>query len=292
MLTEERNPNTERIDQLSTLDMLHVINDEDQKVALVVREAIPQIARAVDVITDAFARGGRLIYVGAGTSGRLGVLDAVECVPTFSIDPSQVVGLLAGGIDAMTRSVEGAEDRYELGADEVRALGVSERDVVVGIAASGMTPYVLGAVAAANDSGAVTVGISCNVPAPLLDAAQIAIPLPVGAEVVSGSTRLKAGTAQKMVLNMISTASMIRSGKVYGNLMVDVQVVNNKLGRRAQHIISQVTGLDEAAARELLGQAGNNAKVAIVMHKRGVDRAKARAMLNAANGDLRAVIGD
>ena len=291
MLTEERNPNTERIDQLATLDMLYVINDEDQRVAQVVRDAIPQIARAVEAVTSAFARGGRLIYVGAGTSGRLGVLDAVECVPTFSIDPSQVQGLLAGGIGAMTRSVEGAEDRFELGEREVRALGVSEQDVVVGIAASGMTPYVLGAVAAANDAGAVTVGISCNVPAPLLDAAQIAIALPVGAEVVSGSTRLKAGTAQKMVLNMISTASMIRSGKVYGNLMVDVQVVNDKLARRARRIITQVTDVDDAAAADLLARAGSNAKVAIVMHKCGVDLAEARALLDAANGHLRAVIG-
>lgn len=291
MLTEGRNPKTERIDEADTLDILRTINDEDQTVALVVREALPVIAQAVDAITAAFARGGRLIYVGAGTSGRLGVLDAVECVPTYSIDPVQVQGVLAGGIDAMTRSIEGAEDQRDLGAADLRARNITSADVVVGIAASGTTPYVIGALDYANGLGAVTVGISCNVPAPLLDVAQIKIGLPVGAEVISGSTRMKAGTAQKLVLNMLSTASMIRSGKVYGNLMVDVQVVNDKLVRRARRIVREVTGVDEATAADLLVRAGNNAKVAIVMQQRGVDQAAARELLRGADGHLRRVIG-
>lgn len=291
MLTEGRNPKTERIDEADTLDILRTINDEDQTVALVVREALPVIAQAVDAITAAFARGGRLIYVGAGTSGRLGVLDAVECVPTYSIDPVQVQGVLAGGIDAMTRSIEGAEDQRDLGAADLRARNITSADVVVGIAASGTTPYVIGALDYANGLGAVTVGISCNVPAPLLDVAQIKIGLPVGAEVISGSTRMKAGTAQKLVLNMLSTAAMIRSGKVYGNLMVDVQVVNDKLVRRARRIVREVTGVDEATAADLLVRAGNNAKVAIVMQQRGVDQAAARELLRGADGHLRRVIG-
>ncbi|MBE2266861.1 MAG: N-acetylmuramic acid 6-phosphate etherase [Anaerolinea sp.] len=291
MLTEGRNPKTERIDEADTLDILRTINDEDQTVALVVRKALPVIAQAVDAITAAFARGGRLIYVGAGTSGRLGVLDAVECVPTYSIDPVQVQGVLAGGIDAMTRSIEGAEDQRDLGAADLRARNITSADVVVGIAASGTTPYVIGALDYANGLGAVTVGISCNVPAPLLDVAQIKIGLPVGAEVISGSTRMKAGTAQKLVLNMLSTAAMIRSGKVYGNLMVDVQVVNDKLVRRARRIVREVTGVDEATAADLLVRAGNNAKVAIVMQQRGVDQAAARELLRGADGHLRRVIG-
>lgn len=290
MLTEQQNPRTAEIDRLDTLDMLRVINDEDQRVALVVREALPDIARAVDAIAAAFDAGGRLIYVGAGTSGRIGILDAVECVPTFNTPPEQVQGLIAGGAAAVTRSVEGAEDRREAGADDLRGLDLSPRDVVVGIAASGSTPYVIGALAYAAQVGAVTVGISCNVPAPVLTLAQIPIGLPVGPEVITGSTRLKAGTAQKLVLNMLSTASMIRSGKVYGNLMVDVQVTNDKLAHRARRIVQQVTGVDEATATDLLQRAGQSAKVAIVMARRGVDADTARSMLSAAGGHLRKVI--
>ncbi len=290
MSTEDANVKTTQLDQLATVDLLRIINDEDQKVALVVRRALPQIAQAVDAVVAAFARGGRLIYAGAGTSGRLGVLDAVECVPTFSVSPDLVIGLIAGGSPAMMRAVEGAEDRRELGAADMQAIRLTAADVVVGIAASGTTPYVLGALAYAEGIGAVTVGISCNDPAPLLDQAQIKIALPVGAEVVTGSTRLKAGTAQKMTLNMISTAAMARSGKVYGNLMVDLQVTNEKLARRACRIVQQMTGVDETTAKSLLAAANNSTKVAIVMQRRGVDAETARELLQQANGFLRAVI--
>ena len=233
-LTEQRNPASQNIDQLSTLDMLQVMNDEDAKVAQVVRTALPEIAKVIDAVVSGIQQGGRLIYVGAGTSGRLGVLDAVECVPTFSTPPELVVALLAGGQNAIGDSIEDAEDHPENGRAAVLELNVTPYDVVIGIAASGRTPYVLGALEAAKTLGAVTVGISCNTPSPLLDAAQISIALPVGAEVVTGSTRLKAGTAQKLVLNMISTGSMIRLGKVYGNLMVDVRIANQKLAGRAK----------------------------------------------------------
>ncbi len=218
------------------------------------------------------------------------MLDAVECVPTFDVSPDLVVGLIAGGNSAMMRAVEGAEDRRELGEADMKAINLTAADVVVGIAASGTTPYVLGALAYAEQIGAVTVGIACNDPAPLLDQAQIKIALPVGAEVVTGSTRLKAGTAQKMALNMISTAAMARSGKVYGNLMVDVQVTNEKLARRASRIVQQVTGVDDVTAKKLLVEAKNSTKVAIVMARRGVDAATARELLRQANGFLRAVI--
>ena len=218
------------------------------------------------------------------------MLDAVECVPTFDVSPDLVVGLIAGGNGAMMRAVEGAEDRRELGEADLRALNLTAADVVVGIAASGTTPYVLGALAYAEQVGAVTVGITCNDPAPVLDQAQIKIALIVGPEVVTGSTRLKAGTAQKMALNMISTAAMARSGKVYGNLMVDVQVTNEKLARRANRIVRQVTGVDEATAAELLTAANNSTKVAIAMQRRGVDAATARELLRQANGFLRTVI--
>ncbi len=290
MSTEDANAKTTQLDQLSTLDIVRIINEEDGKVALAVQQALPQIAQAVDAVVAAFARGGRLIYCGAGTSGRLGVLDAVECVPTFDVSPDLVVGLIAGGNGAMMRAVEGAEDRREFGEADLRALNLTAADVVVGIAASGTTPYVLGALAYAEQVGAVTVGITCNDPAPVLDQARIKIALIVGPEVVTGSTRLKAGTAQKMALNMISTAAMARSGKVYGNLMVDVQVTNEKLARRANRIVRQVTGVDEATAAELLTAANNSTKVAIAMQRRGVDAATARELLRQANGFLRTVI--
>ncbi|MFN8373621.1 MAG: N-acetylmuramic acid 6-phosphate etherase [Anaerolineae bacterium] len=292
MLTEQRNPKTQNLDQLSTLEILQTINEEDQKVALIVREVIPQIALAVDAVSTAFANGGRLIYVGAGTSGRLGVLDAVECIPTYSTPPGQVMGLLAGGERAMTASIERAEDKPENGANDLRAANLTATDVVVGIAASGTTPYVVGALMYANEVGSVSVAISCNSPAPILDVASIKIPLPVGPEVVTGSTRMKAGTAQKLVLNMLSTASMVRSGKVYGNLMVDVQVVNEKLERRARRIIREMTGVDDTEADDLLKAAGNNVKTAIAMRRRNVDAARARELLREANGHLRKVIDE
>lgn len=290
MLTEESNPRTARLDQLSALEIVTAMNDEDATVAAAVRRALPAIAQAVEAIVGRLRAGGRLIYVGAGTSGRLGVLDAVECVPTFSVDPGLVVGVIAGGEIALTEAVEGAEDRYEDGQRDLEAVGAGARDAIVGIAASGRTPYVLGALDYANTLGALTVAISCNSPAPMLDRAQIGIPVVVGPEVLTGSTRLKAGTAQKMVLNMLSTVVMVRLGKVYGNLMVDVKVTNHKLAERARRIVSRVAGVDDAEAARLLSLTGDEVKPAIVMARRGVSPDEARALLRAADGVLRAVI--
>lgn len=290
MLTESPNPRTTDIDSLPTLEIVQRINDEDAKIAAAVQQALPQIAQAVDAIAERMSRGGRLIYVGAGTSGRLGILDAVECVPTFNTDPSQVVGLIAGGYGAIVRSVEGAEDDADGGRADVLALSLTPDDAVVGIAASGRTPYVLGALAAATEIGALTVGISCNVPAAVLDAAQIAIGVPVGPEVITGSTRMKAGTAQKLVLNMLSTATMVRLGKVYGNLMVDVRATNEKLVDRARRIVAQIAAVPYDEAARLLDASGDEVKVAIVMAKRGVAADEASHLLDAAGGRLRAVI--
>lgn len=290
MLTESQNPRTMGIDQLSTLEMVERINDEDAKVAAAVRQALPQIAQAVDAVAERMARGGRLIYVGAGTSGRMGVLDAVECVPTYNADPSQVIGLMAGGYGALVRSVEGAEDDADAGRADLLALNLTPDDAVVGIAASGRTPYVLGALAYAGEVGALTVGIACNVPAAVLDAAQIAIGVPVGPEVITGSTRMKAGTAQKLVTNMLSTAVMVKLGKVYGNLMVDMRPTNVKLVDRARRMVAQIAGVEYDEAARLLDAGGSEIKTAVVMARRGVDAAQARELLRVAGGRLRAVI--
>lgn len=290
MLTEQRNPRTYEIDRLDTLEVLQVINDEDKTVALKVEQVLPQIAQAVDAIAGRLAAGGRLIYIGAGTSGRLGILDAVECVPTYSTSPEMVQGIIAGGAPAVTRSVEGAEDDEALAIADLKQVNLTPQDAVVGIAASGHTPYVLAAVRYANEIGAFTAGVACNVPAPLLDVAQIGIGVPVGPEVITGSTRMKSGTAQKMVLNMLSTATMVRLGKVYGNLMVDMQMTNSKLVRRARGIVMQVTGVDETRADELLQQAGGKAKLAIAIHATGVSAEEAQRRLDAAQGRLRDVI--
>ncbi|RMF78541.1 MAG: N-acetylmuramic acid 6-phosphate etherase [Chloroflexi bacterium] len=286
MLTEQRNPRTMHIDHAATLDIIHIMNDEDATVAHVVRDAAPEIARAVDAIAPRMERGGRLIYVGAGTSGRLALIDAVECVPTFNVEPDRVQALLAGGNDAFVRSIEGAEDDRAQGAVDVRALNLTADDSVVGIAASGRTPYVVGALQAARDDGVLTIAVSCNAPAPILDIADIAIAAPVGPEVVTGSTRLKAGTAQKMILNMLSTATMIRLGKVYSNLMVDVQIVNEKLAARAVRIVAEATHATEAEARALLQQSDNQIKVAIVMRLLNVSADEARAILQQSRGKL------
>ncbi|WP_119070606.1 N-acetylmuramic acid 6-phosphate etherase [Aggregatilinea lenta] len=291
MQTEQPNPNTRQIDQLPTLDALRLINAEDARVAAAVEAALPEIAQAVDAIAERLRAGGRLIYVGAGTSGRLGVLDAVECVPTFGTPPELVQGLIAGGLPALTEAAEGAEDDRQAGHDELVALDVSPNDAVVGIAASGRTPYVLGALDAAREVGALRVGIACNTPAPLLDAAEIGIAAVVGPEVIAGSTRLKAGTAQKLILNMISTATMIRLGKVYGNRMVDVKVTNQKLAGRARRLVAEIAGIDEVEAGRLLGQTGNRVKPAVVMALLGLSAAEAQARLDAAQGVLAEVIG-
>ena len=290
MLTEQQNPNTLNIDTLSTEELVTVINNEDKGVAQAVEKALPDIARAVDAIVAALRDGGRLIYIGAGTSGRLGILDAVECVPTYSTPPELVQGLIAGGEKAIMRSVEGAEDKPELGKADLQAINLNGQDIVVGIAASGRTPYVLGAIDYAQSIGAETIGLACNVPAPLLEKVDIAIGVAVGPEVVTGSTRMKAGTAQKLVLNMLSTASMVKLGKVYGNLMVDVQITNAKLANRARRIVQQVTQVDEATAQFLLDNAHNNVKAAIVMHYKSIDYDTARDLLDTHHGYLLRVI--
>ncbi|HYO89177.1 MAG TPA: N-acetylmuramic acid 6-phosphate etherase [Candidatus Limnocylindrales bacterium] len=291
MLTERQNLNTQHIDQLDTLAMLTVINAEDRIVAEAVAAALPAIARAVDAIADCMRRGGRLYYIGAGTSGRLGILDASECPPTYGTRPELVQGIIAGGEDAVFDAVEGVEDDEQAGADDLAARSVNAQDAVFGIAASGRTPYVLGALRYARKVGAVTVGLSNNAPAPVLDEADIAIPVVTGPEAITGSTRMKAGTAQKLVLNMISTGTMIKLGKVYGNLMVDVQVRNDKLLQRARRIVAQVAEVDDAQAAGLLQRAHNDVKTAIVMARRDVDATEAHALLSAADGFLRRVIG-
>ena len=288
--TEQANPNSRHIDKLSTIDMLALINREDAQVAVAVEKAIPQIADAVDMIAAALQNGGRLFYVGAGTSGRLGVLDAVECVPTFSAPSELVQGIVAGGNAALTQAVEGAEDHRAQAKRDLMARDVRRRDVVCGIAASGRTPYVIGALEYAKSIKAKTIAISCSPTAPILDMAQIGIGVDVGPEVIAGSTRMKAGTAQKMILNMLSTAAMIKLGKVYGNLMVDLKVTNQKLADRAGRLVMQLTGLDERAAKQLLSQANSEVKTAVVMQRRQVDEAEARRLLQEANGFLGAVI--
>ena len=290
LLTEQTNPASAHIDSVSTEEALRIINGEDRKVADAVAREIPNIARAVDAIVAAIERGGRLFYIGAGTSGRLGVLDASECPPTFSAPPEMVQGIIAGGEPALSRATEASEDDPDTGVRDLLAGGFRSSDVLVGLAASGRTPYVLGAVAEARRMGAVTVGISCSAGSDLADAAEIAITPLVGPEVVAGSTRMKAGTAQKMVLNMLSTASFVRMGYVYGNLMVNVQPRNEKLVDRALRIVSQAAGisLDEAAG--LLPAAGNSVRAAIVMGKSGVTRAEAERRLADAGGRLSEVL--
>ena len=290
--TEWTNANTRDIDKLPALEALKLINREDAKVAEAVGAALPDIARAVEAIVAALEAGGRLFYVGAGTSGRLGMLDAAECVPTFSAPPELVQGVIAGGADAMLRSIEGAEDDPAAAADDLRARRFSSADVVCGIAASGRTPYVIGALNFARSIGARSIAIACNQDTPIAALADIAISVDVGPEVIAGSTRLKAGSAQKMILNMLSTASMIGLGKVYGNLMVDVKVTNAKLLTRAIGLVMRLTGLDEAAARQLLDSANNEVKTAVVMQRRDLDYVEARQLLAEAKGRLRRAIGE
>jgi N-acetylmuramic acid 6-phosphate etherase len=291
-ITEARNPRTAAIDTLSSSAIVQLISDEDTKVALAVCRELPQIARAVDVIVERLRRGGRLLYFGAGTSGRLGVLDASEIPPTFSAPPTLVQGFIAGGDVALRRSVEAAEDDPEAGAQVVREADVSEADVVVGIAASGSTPWVLGAVAEARRRGGVTIALTCNPDSPLACLAEIIIAPLVGPEVIAGSSRMKAGTAQKMVLNMLSTAAMIRLGKVYGNLMVDVHPTNAKLRRRAVRILHEATGIDPKVAQHALDATGYEVKPALVMLLSGVDGDEARRRLAKAEGFVRRAVED
>lgn len=292
LTTEQVNANSRDIDKLSTVEMVALINEEDAKVAHAIRRAIPEIAAAVDLIVAALKTGGRLFYVGAGTSGRLGVLDAAECVPTFSVSPQLVQGVVAGGNRALRNSIEGAEDSDEQGARDLAEREIAANDVVCGIAASGRTPFVLGALRYARSTGAKTIAISANRDAPLLQGVNVAIAVEVGPEVIAGSTRMKAGTAQKMILNMLSTGSMIKLAKVYGNLMVDVKVTNQKLADRAARLVMQLTGADRERADALLAAAENEVKTAVLMSRLQVDIHSARNLLRDADGHLRDVIGD
>lgn len=291
LTTEQDNPDSKNIDQVSTFDALRLINREDAKVAAAVRDALPQVADAVEVIAEAIANGGRLFYLGAGTSGRLGVLDAVECVPTFSVSPDLVQGVIAGGPDALTQSVEGAEDHPESARADLMARGLTRADVVCGIAASGRTPFVIGGLEYAKALGAKTIAIAGNARSPIGGIADISISVVVGPEVIAGSTRMKAGTAQKMILNMLSTAAMIRLGKVYGNLMVDVKVSNQKLAERACRLVMRLTSVDSERARALLERAHQDVKTAAVMARLDLEYEEARELLARAKGNLREVIG-
>lgn len=286
-LTEQVNPFTENIDTVSTTEMVRLINQEDARVAAAVAVELENIARAIDAIAERMRRGGRLIYIGAGTSGRLGVLDASECPPTFSTPPELVVALIAGGKRAITESVEGAEDEYDLGAQQVIELNVGRNDSVVGVAASGGTPYVLGGIDEARKCGALTVSVACNRPSKLEEAAEIGIAPLVGPEVIAGSTRLKAGTAQKLVLNMISTGVMIKLGKTFGNLMVDVQTTNSKLRDRARYIVAQACDISLERSAQILEDCNGEVKAAIVSELAGVPAEQARRLLKRSGGMVR-----
>lgn len=288
--TEQRNPNTMTIDTLTTLEMVKLINREDHRVAEAVGEVVEEIAQAIDVIAEHLHQGGRLIYCGAGTSGRLGILDAVECPPTYSTDPEMVQALMAGGYPAIFKAVEGAEDSRELGVEDMKGIHFGAKDVLVGIAASGRTPYVLGCMAYARELGAPTISVTCCPGSELDTFADIGIAPAPGPEVVTGSTRMKSGTAQKMVLNMLSTGAMIKLGKVYGNLMVDVKPSNEKLIRRCVTIVCAATECSEAAATAALEACGYRPKVAIIMVLCGVGAEKAEEMLQTAGGRIATVL--
>ncbi len=290
LTTEARNPASEDLDGLTAQQIVQLINSEDAKIAAAVAEQSDAIAQAIDVIADRLENGGRLIYVGAGTSGRLGVLDASECPPTFNTQPWQVVGVIAGGYTALTTAVEGAEDNAELCAQDLRKLNFSKGDVLVGIATSGRTPYVIGGLEYAQSVGAFTVGVSCNRDSKHDVHCDISIAVVVGPEVVSGSTRMKAGTATKMVLNMLSTGSMIRLGKTFGNLMVDLRASNTKLADRARRIVRAVTKLSPTESERLLSECNGEVKTAIVSYDRGVSADEARQLLTASHGHLRSAL--
>ncbi len=282
--TEQRNPNTMHIDQKSIPEILHLLNQEDQKIPAVVANEIPFIAQAVELILQAFRQGGRLIYVGAGTSGRLGVLDAAECPPTFGVDPEMVQGLIAGGFPALIKAQEGAEDKPEQGGVDIVAKKVGPKDVVCGIAASRRTPYVIGAIEKARQLGAKTIYITCNPRSEMNIPVDVAVCPVVGPEPIMGSTRMKAGTATKLILNMLTTTAMIRLGKVWGNMMVDLQITNKKLEERSKRIVMLATGVDYDTAKQVLSQAGGHVKTALVMIMAQVDVREAKKRLLAADG--------
>ena len=286
LITEQRNSNSMHVDSLSALEIVQLMNDEDKQVPLAIEKCLPQIAQAVECIVAAFQQGGRLVYIGAGTSGRLGVLDASECPPTFGVSPEMVKGIIAGGERALRHPIEGAEDSKEQAVVDLQTIQFSSKDVLVGIAASGRTPYVIGALEYAKSLGSVTVSITSNPNSAMANIVDIVIDTVVGPEVLTGSSRLKSGTAQKLVLNMLTTASMILMGKCYQNLMVDVQASNEKLKARAIRIVMQATDCDKALAEETLKQADQNAKLAIMMILSGLDRAQAETLLEKHQGKL------
>lgn len=287
LTTEATNPNSVSIDTLSALEIVRLMNAADAEVIDAVNQEAESIAAAVDAVTDRIRQGGRLIYMGAGTSGRLGVLDASECPPTFNTPPEMVRGLIAGGEAALTRAIEGAEDHPEFGEQDLQGIGLRDRDVVMGIATSGRTPYVIGGLRYARRVGAFTIGFSCNAENVLAREAELMICPVVGPEVISGSTRLKAGTATKMVLNMLTTASMVRLGKTYGNRMVDLRATNEKLTARARRIVAELTGLEAEEARRLLDACGGEVKTAIVSHGRKLSADESRQLLTRTGGHLR-----
>lgn len=290
LVTETRNPNTMDLDQMTPLELVSVMNQEDLNVVVGVKEVLPQVAQAIEWAVSSLEAGGRIVYFGAGTSGRLGVLDAVECPPTFGVSPDVVVGLIAGGEKAFVRAVEGAEDSLELCEEELKKIGLNKNDIAIGIAASGRTPYVIGGLRYARSLGCKTVAIACNKGSEVGKEAELAIEPSCGPEVLTGSTRLKAGTAQKMILNMISTGSMVGVGKAYQNLMVDVQQTNKKLVVRAQNITMAATGCTREEAAQALEQADGNAKLAIVMLLTQMPAEEAKAKLEAAHGHVRGAL--
>ncbi len=290
LTTEGRNPASSEIDSLTAIEIVRLMNSQDATIAESVLKVDDQIAAAIDLITKQIQLGGRLVYIGAGTSGRLGVLDASECPPTFSTPPEMVVGVIAGGSRALTNAVEGAEDHPEFGKRDLVEIGFSNRDVLVGIATSGRTPYVIGALQYAEELGAKTIGFSCNAESQLTPHCQIMITPIVGPEVISGSTRMKAGTATKMVLNMLTTGTMVRLGKTFGNLMVDLKATNHKLTERSLRIVSEITGLDQNHSRVLLSRCNNEVKTSILSHLLHIDPEPARERLREAKGQLRAAL--
>lgn len=287
LVSEGRNPNTMKLDTLTTQDLLKVINQEDQKVAQAVASVLPNITLAVDLAVSSLKSGGRIIYMGAGTSGRLGILDAVECRPTFSVPDDLVVGLIAGGERALIHAVEGAEDNQQAGVDDLKSVRLQKHDILIGIAASGRTPYVIGALHYANTIGCNTVSVVCNPNTEMLNIAKVGICAEVGPECLTGSTRMKSGTAQKLILNMISTASMVKLGKVYENLMIDLNASNKKLFARATRIVMQATECDAKTAESALKESENSAKLAILMILTGQDASKSKSMLKKSQGHLR-----
>lgn len=284
LTTESRNQNTLNIDNVSTLEMVKMINEEDKKVANAIEIELPKIAEAIDGIVERMQKGGRLIYIGAGTSGRLGILDASECPPTYGVSEELVQGLIAGGQEAIFRAKEGAEDSKELAVLDLKDKHLNENDTVVGIAASGRTPYVIGGLEYANEIGALTISVTCNADSQVAKEAKIAISPVVGAEVVTGSTRLKSGTAQKLVLNMLSTGSMIKMGKVYGNLMVDVKATNEKLVERSKKIVCEATGVSFKEAETILNETGFDVKLSIFMILSNLEKEEAKVILEMNNG--------